>query len=177
MTKTTNPPSFPSQLTQACEKIHSSRCEELYHVSFQITFTSLQLTTELGRKCIKFRFQLTQLFSWILCFEEKNLIGNNFCDTLSLLVYFSYGCQHPWRVKTKFSQAIVGDFQLWKKETFRHHSTIYTENIHSINIQNIPFTTHLTVHIPIPQHPLQHEHQHSNCNSSILDDKIPQIPR
>lgn len=116
MTKTTNQPSFPSQLTQTCENIHSSWCEELYHVSFQITFTSLQLTTELGRKCIKFRTTF--------CFEEKNLIGSNFCDTLSLLVYFSYGCQRPWRVKTKFSQAIVGDFQLWEKETFLHHSTI-----------------------------------------------------
>jgi len=38
---------------------------------------------------------------------------------LSLLVSFSYGHQRPWGVKTKLSQANVGDFQSFYNKTKR----------------------------------------------------------
>jgi len=65
------------------------------------------------------RVYIKCLFSSILCFAEQRLIGNNFCDTLSLLVSFSYGHQRPWGVKTKFSRANVGDFQSIYNKTKR----------------------------------------------------------
>lgn len=134
MTKTTI--IFPSQLTRACENIHNSCCEELYHVSLQITFTSLQLTTPLRRIHIKFltAFPLNFVFCGIAS-NRKQLLWH---------VIASCALQHPWWIKTKFSHAKCWRFSMrWEKEIFLHHSIIKQKWKIDLN-EHLKYSSHNT---------------------------------